>query len=108
MCRNFSLMNNYKATFICIEHRHVAQFQDWIEPRCPIDREKLIMVGYDFKAPRKRDDAGWHAVKQFLQSGGSYNTCGCSRIVPIPTTPAGFRQEAVMNRPVPRKPRKRK
>jgi hypothetical protein len=104
MCRY--IHENYRASFACLPCRHVAQYSKWlmdIKPRCPKCRADLTLMGYDFKAPRKGDDAGWRAVEAVIASGQNYMSCGCNGPGYRPATIAQVRQDAFVRPWVPRR-----
>ncbi len=74
MCR-YS-MKEYKTSFVCLRHRHVAQFPKGTTPRCPVCREPMMHMGREFKAPRKTDDKAWKRLAE-IAFPGRFDSCGC-------------------------------
>lgn len=60
----------FKRPVVGIEKRKHVQ---WIEVRtCPNCTGEAYLVGSDFKAPRKVDDAGWKVADFFIRAGLPY------------------------------------
>lgn len=75
----------FKRPVIGIEKRKHVQ---WIEVRiCPNCTSDAYLVGSDFKAPRKADDAGWMVADFFIRAGLPY-----FRLYKAGAYPSGFIQ----------------
>ena len=89
MCRYSESV--YKSSFICLAHRHVAQFDPagrGGKPLCPTCRAPMINMGRDFAAPRKGNDSQWRKLTLLVAAHGPrhFDSCGCDGPGPRPRT----------------------
>lgn len=74
MCRY--IHHDYKTSYACLKHRHVAQYPKGQTPLCPTCREPMMHMGRDFKAPKKSDTKGWKKLRA-IALPGRFDSCGC-------------------------------
>lgn len=74
MCRYSD--KNYKTSYACLKHRHVAQYPKDSKPLCPTCRQPMMHMGREFKAPKKNDLKAWKKLTD-IAFPGRFDSCGC-------------------------------
>lgn len=76
----------YKRHYACFECRKVFRrrlHEDILgggedRPfRCPQCAGEMLDMGFDFAAPRTSDARAWRLVRETLDAGITYHSCGC-------------------------------
>lgn len=79
MCRY--AVHPARTHWACLPCRYTSKYNcgDCTDPvpSCPLCRAKMINLGRDFTAPRRRNDNQWRKIELCVAAGLTFDSCGC-------------------------------
>jgi len=64
----------YKLHYVCVPCRRSTKrsWRDGAVNKCPECGRRMVLMGRDFKPPRRTDVDGWRQVQEWTQSGKQF------------------------------------